>query len=149
MLKKTVTYEDYDGNTRQEDLYFFLSKAELMQMELSEPGGLSKKLENITNANNGKEIIEVFKELILLSYGEKSEDGRAFIKKRNGVRLAEEFEQTEAYNQLFSELLLDPDKAAAFINGIMPRDLAEAAKIELEKNKELPAETTELTSGDN
>lgn len=149
MLKKTITYEDYDGYTRTEDLYFFLSKSELMQLELSEPGGLSKKLERITNANDGKEIIGIFKELILMAYGEKSDDGRSFIKKRNGVRLAEEFEQTEAYNQLFAELLLDPDKAAAFINGIMPKDLAEAAKKELEKNKDGQANVSELPSGNN
>lgn len=145
MLKKTITYEDYDGNTRTEDLYFFLSKAELMEMELSTPGGLAKKLESITKAQDGAEITKVFKEIILKSYGEKSDDGRAFIKKRNGVRLAEEFEQTEAYNQLFTELLLDPEKASAFINGIMPKDLADNVKY----NKEYKAQMSNLPSGNN
>lgn len=128
MLKKTITYEDFDGKTRTEDCYFNLSKAELMEMELSTPGGLAKKLESVTKSQDGAEITRIFKEIILISYGEKSDDGRTFIKKRNGVRLAEEFEQSEAYNQLFTELLLDPDKAAAFVNGIMPKDLIENAK---------------------
>lgn len=128
MLKKTVTYEDYDGNTREETLYFFISKTELAEMELKTPGGFVQKLEKISKSNNGGEIIDVFKEIILTAYGEKSEDGRAFIKKRNGVKLAEEFEQTPAFDALFTELLMDPDKAAAFINGIMPKDLINEAK---------------------
>lgn len=145
MLKKTITYEDYDGNTRTEDLYFYLSKAELMEMELSTPGGLAKRLESITKANDGKEITRVFKEIILKAYGEKSDDGRSFIKKRNGVMLAEEFEQTEAYNQLFTELLLDPDKAALFINSIMPKDLVN----EVNKNGNVQAKMSGLPSGHN
>ena len=144
MLKKTITYEDYDGNTRTEDLYFFLSKSELMEMELSTPGGLAKKLESITKAQNGAELTRVFKEIILNSYGEKSDDGRSFIKKKNGVRIAEEFEQTPAYDALFTELLLDPDKAAAFINGIMPKDLMTEAN-----NMNLQAKMSGLSSGNN
>lgn len=128
MLKKTVTYEDFDGNTRTEDLYFFISKSELTEMEITTPGGFTAKLESVTKANDGGEIMKIFKDIILKAYGEKAPDGRGFIKKRNGVRLAEEFEQTAAYDALFTELLMDPDKAAAFINGIMPKDLMEAAK---------------------
>ena len=144
MLKKTITYEDYDGNTRTEDLYFYLSKAELMEMELSTPGGLAKKLESITKAQNGAEIVKVFKDIILNAYGEKSDDGKSFIKKKNGVRLCEEFEQTEAYNQLFTELIMDPDKAALFINGIMPKDLAGEAN-----NLNLQAKMSGIPSGNN
>lgn len=144
MLKKTITYEDYDGNTRTEDLYFFISKSELTEMELSTPGGLTNKLESITKSQNGSEIMKVFKDIILKAYGEKADDGRGFIKKRNGVLLAEEFEQTAAYDALFTELLLDPDKAAAFINGIMPKDLIEAAN-----KQNLQAKTTGLPSGNN
>lgn len=144
MLKKTITYEDYDGNTRTEDLYFFISKSELTEMELSTPGGFTKKLESITQSQNGSEIMKVFKDIILKAYGEKADDGRGFIKKRNGVLLAEEFEQTAAYDALFTELLLDPDKAAAFINGIMPKDLIEAAN-----KQNLQAKTSGLPSGNN
>ena len=144
MLKKTVTYEDYDGNTRTEDLYFFISKSELTEMELSTPGGFTKKLESITQAQNGAEIMKVFKEIILKAYGEKAPDGRGFIKKRNGVSLAEEFEQTAAYDALFTELILDPDKAAAFVNGIMPKDLIDAAN-----KQNLQAKTSGLPSGNN
>lgn len=144
MLKKTITYEDYDGNTRTEDLYFFISKAELMEMELTTPGGFANKLEKVSKAQDGAEIMKIFKEIILKSYGEKSDDGRSFIKKRNGVNLAEAFEQTEAYNQLYTELLMDPDKASAFVNGIMPKDIMN------EVNKQnLQAKTSGLPSGNN
>lgn len=144
MLKKTITYEDYDGNTRTEDLYFYLSKSELMDMELTTPGGFANKLERVTKAQDGAEIMKIFKEIILKSYGEKSEDGRAFIKKRNGVNLSEAFEQTEAYNQLYTELLTNPDKASAFVNGIMPKDIMN------EVNKmDMQAKMSELPSGNN
>ena len=127
MLKKTVKYEDFDGNTREETLYFFISKTELTEMELKTPGGFAKKLEGISKSENGAEIMETFKDIILAAYGEKSEDGRSFIKKRNGVRLADEFEQSFAFDALFSELITNPDKASAFINGIMPKDLMNEA----------------------
>ena len=144
MLKKTITYEDYDGNTRTEDLYFFISKSELMDMEFATPGGFAKKLERVTKAQDGAEIMKIFKEIILKAYGEKSEDGRSFIKKRNGVDLSEQFEQTEAYNQLYTELLTNPDKASAFVNGIMPKDIMN------EVNKmDMQAKMSGLPSGDN
>lgn len=141
MLKKTITYEDYDGNTRTEDLYFFISKSELMDMELTTPGGFANKLEKVSKAQDGAEIMKIFRELILSSYGEKSDDGRSFIKKRNGIRLSEAFEQTEAFNQLYTELLMNPDKASAFVNGIMPKDLMdEINKQKFQKNiSELPS----------
>lgn len=144
MLKKTITYEDYDGNIRTEDLYFFISKSELTEMELTTPGGFTNKLEKVSNAQDGGEIMKIFKDIILKAYGEKSDDGRAFIKKRNGVSLAEEFEQTPAYDALFTELLLDPDKAAAFINGIMPKDLINKAN-----KQNLQAKMSGLPSGNN
>ena len=130
MLKKTVKYEDFDGNTREETLYFFISTTELTEMELKTPGGFANKLESISKSSDGGEIMEVFKEIILTAYGKKSEDGRAFIKKKNGVRLADEFEQSAAFDALFTELITNPDKASAFINGIMPQDLmAKANKL--------------------
>ena len=144
MLKKTITYEDYDGNTRTEDLYFFISKSELTEMELTTPGGFTAKLEKITNANDGGEIMKIFKEIILKAYGEKSDDGRAFIKKRNGVSLAETFEQTPAFDALFTELLMDPDKAAVFINSILPKDLMNEAN-----KQNLQAKASGLPSGNN
>lgn len=143
MLKKTVKYEDFDGNTREETLYFFISKTELTEMELKTPGGFAKKLERISQASDAAEIMAVFKEIILTAYGEKSDDGRSFIKKRNGVRLADEFEQTMAFDALFTELITNPDKASAFVNGIMPKDLM------AEANKQNAAKTSSLPSGNN
>lgn len=120
MLKKTVKYTDYNGVERTEDFYFNLSKAEVTEMELSVSGGFSKMLEEVVSTNDNARIVEIFKELVLKSYGEKSEDGRRFVKSKE---LSEAFSQTEAYSELFMELALDEKAAADFINGIMPSDL--------------------------
>lgn len=122
MLKKTITYTDYDGNKRTEDFYFNLSKAELMEMEMSKAGGFKNMLESIIASPDSTKIISVFKDLILKAYGVKSDDGRRFIK---SPELSAEFSQTEAYSIFFMELANDDDAAAAFVNGLIPSDLAE------------------------
>src|SRR5690606_63211 len=111
MLKKTITYIDYDGNERTEDFYFNLSKAEIMEMELSMPGGMAQTLNKIVAAQDGEKIIKIFKEIILKAYGEKSPDGKRFIKSEE---LSAAFSQTEAFSQLFVELATNADAAAQF-----------------------------------
>lgn len=118
MLKKTMTYVDYDGNQRTEDFYFNLTKAEIMEMDLSASGGLDKLITKIVAEQDGAKIIEIFKKIILGAYGEKSLDGKRFIK---SPELSEAFSQTEAYSDLFMELATDAEKAATFINGIVPK----------------------------
>jgi len=124
MLKKTITYEDYDGNKRTEDFYFNLSKAEIMEMELSVSGGMTQMLNRIVAERDGEKIIKTFKEIILKAYGEKSPDGKRFIKSEE---LSTAFSQTEAFSQLFMELATDADAAAKFINGIIPADTPKIA----------------------
>lgn len=121
MIKKTVTYTDYNGAERTEDFYFNLSKAEVMEMELSIDGGLAEKIERITAAQNAPEIIKVFKNLILKGYGEKSPDGKRFIKSKE---LSEAFSQTEAYSEIFMELATNADVAAKFVNGMIEANTA-------------------------
>lgn len=118
MLRKTITYTDYDGNNRTEDFYFNLTKAELAEMELSEYGGLANMLKRIIDEKDNKRIVEMFKNIILNSYGEKSQDGRRFIKNEE---LRDAFSQTEAYSELFMELASDADAATMFVNGVIPK----------------------------
>lgn len=120
MLKKTVTYTDYNGVERTEDFYFNLSKAEVAEMELSVDGGLSQMLENIVKSKDNKQIISIFKNIVLKSYGEKSMDGKRFIK---SDEIREAFAQTEAYSEIFMELALNEQAAAEFVNGILPANL--------------------------
>ena len=120
MLKKTITYTDYNGDERTEDFYFNLSKGELTEMELSTEGGLEQMLQNIVNTKDIPKITALFKRLILSSYGQKSPDGRRFIKNQE---LIEEFKQTEAYSELWVELITDADKAVDFVRGILPADI--------------------------
>lgn len=124
MLKKTITYTDYNGVEKTEDFYFNLSKAEIMEMELSTYGGLAEMIKRIIDAQDGPAIIKVFKELILKAYGVKSPDGKRFIKSEE---LFTEFSQTEAYSNLFMELSTDADAASEFIKGIMPVEIPENA----------------------
>lgn len=117
MLKKTITYTDYNGSERTEDFYFNLTKAEIMEMELTTAGGLSEMIEKIVAAKDSPTIIKVFKDLVLKAYGEKSPDGRRFMK---SPEIREAFSQTEAYSELFMELATDDEAAAKFVNGIIP-----------------------------
>jgi hypothetical protein len=127
VLKKTITYEDFNGETVSEDFFFHLSKAELVELEMSQKGGLSEALERIIAAEDAKSIIKEFKNIILTSYGKRSDDGRRFIKNQE---LRDEFESTEAYSTLFMELVTDPNAAAEFVNGVIPKGMAEeAAKV--------------------
>lgn len=117
MLKKTITYSDYNGNERTEDFYFNLTKAEVMEMEMSTSGGLAEMITRIVAAQDAPAIIKIFKELVLKAYGIKSPDGKRFIKSEE---ISTEFSQTEAYSQLFMQLATDADVAAEFVNGIVP-----------------------------
>lgn len=120
MLKKTITYTDYNGIERKEDFYFNLTKAEIMEMEMSTAGGFAEMINKVVAAQDVPSIIKIFKELILKAYGEKSPDGRRFNKSEE---LSNAFKETEAYSILFMELATDADAAAKFVNGITPADV--------------------------
>ena len=126
MIKKTVTYTDYNEVERTENFYFNLSKAEVLEMEMSTAGGMAESIQKIIDAKDMPAIIRVFKDLVLKAYGVKSDDGRRFIKSKE---LSEEFSQTEAYSQSFMELATNADEAAKFVNGIVPADLAQKAAL--------------------
>lgn len=125
MIKKTMSYTDYNGTERKEDFYFNLSEAEVMEMEMSTSGGLAETITRIVAAQDAPAIIKIFKELILKAYGEKAPDGKRFIKSE---AISTAFSQTEAYSQLFMELATDADAAAEFVNGIIPAKLQKAIK---------------------
>lgn len=132
MLTKTIKYTDYNGVEREEAFLFNLSKAELMEMELGTEGGLTEMIQKIIQIKDQPSIIKIFKKLILKAYGEKSPDGKRFVKTdEHGNPLSRAFSETEAYSVLFMELSTDDKAAAAFVNGIIPNDLAkETAKID-------------------
>lgn len=119
MIKKTIKYTDYNGIERTENFYFHLSKAEVMEMELSTAGGLAERIQKIVDAQDAVEIIKIFKELVLKAYGEKSDDGRRFIK---SPEISKAFSENPAYSEIFMELATDADKAAEFVNGIVPAE---------------------------
>lgn len=120
MLKKTIKYVDYDGNEREEDFYFNLTKAEVVEMNFEEAGGLDKYIQKIIQEQDRSRLIMIFKEIIIRSYGVKSLDGKRFVK---NDQVRDEFMQNPAYSELFMELATDADKALEFIKGISPVDI--------------------------
>ena len=144
MLKKTVTYTDFNGNERTEDFYFNLTQVELAELDLGVSGvsgGLLDLLKKIVREKDQRQIVEYFKKIVLMAYGEKSVDGRRFVKSeeiRNG------FAPTEAYSKIFMELAQDADAAAAFVKGIMPKEVMDEANKLSEKDV---AEIRALTDG--
>ena len=117
MFKHNIKYTDYNGMERNEVFYFNLSKAELMEMELSTNAGVEEMIRMMIATNDNAKIVQTFKDLILKSYGIKSEDGRRFIKSKE---LREQFEQSEAYSEFFMEMIANKDGIQTkFINDVV------------------------------
>lgn len=135
MLKRPITYEDFEGNQQTDIFYFNMSKPELVELELEYEGGFGGFMQRIIDAKDNKALIGEFKRIILMAYGQKSEDGKRFIKSE---ALSHEFTQTAAYDALFMELATDDGKAAIFIEGIIPQDMLAAVKND-KKNLPPPA----------
>lgn len=123
MYKKKITYENFDGEEITETFYFNLTKAEIAEMDINN-NGLSDYIKKIIDAKSKKELISLFKELLVRSYGVKSEDGREF---RKNAAIKERFLSTQAYSDLFMELATNEEEAKKFIEGIMPKGLPSAA----------------------
>ena len=119
MVKRKITYRDFNDTERTETFLFHLTEMEIAELEMSEDGGYAEMIQRIVDAKEQKEIVKVFKQLILMSYGEKSDDGKRFVK---NDALREAFSQTAAFSQMFMELATDADKAGEFVTGIMPKD---------------------------
>lgn len=126
MLKKTITFEDFDGNTVTEDFYFNLTKAELMELEVSEKGGFSEAMQDIIKAGDGKQIIAGFKRILLMSVGKRK--GNSFIKNEE---IREEFEGSPAFSELFMQLATDAQAGAEFVNAVIPQSLAQQVQGQL------------------
>ena len=125
MIKKPMTYKDYNGNMRTEDFYFGLNKAELLEMDFGMAGGFEASIQRIISEQDMKKIYAIFKDFVLKSYGEKSLDGKYFVKNQE---LRDKFVQTEAFSDLIIELLSDSKMAADFLTGIMPDDIDETVR---------------------
>lgn len=124
MLKKTITYTDYNGTERTEDFYFNLTETECVELETSINGGLSALINKIIQTNDHNELIQLWKKIIYLAYGEKSLDGKHFVKTKE---VKDNFTYTEAYNKLFMELSRNAQAGTDFINGIIPQKAVQNA----------------------
>lgn len=138
MLKRTIKYEDFDGVEQEEVFYFNISKPELIELEVDHPKGFGAWMEEIMKAKDNKTLIEQFKRIILLAYGEKTEDGRNFVK---NDELKAKFESSAAYISLFTELATNDNAASDFLLGVLPKDMTEASKTALDTTAPAVSET--------
>lgn len=134
MIKKTIKYLDWNGVEREEDFYFNLTKTELAHMQFEEGGDYATRVRNIIRAKDTAAIMKIFESIVLTAYGEKSDDGRRFIK---SPEIAKAFTETAAYDQLYFELLSNPDEFADFVNRLIPSDLASKME-EMKASGKLP-----------
>lgn len=138
MIKQSIVFEDFDGKEVTEDHYFHLSKAELIEMELTEEGGMVKKLETIVKSGDAKKIIATFKEIISASYGQRDPvNATKFVK---SAKISEEFMGSLAFDAFFSQLMTDPVFASSFVNGVVPKDLAAIAAAAEKKSGQIKVE---------
>jgi hypothetical protein len=140
VLKKTITYKDFDGNEQTEDFYFHLSKADLVKLELRHKGGLQAALNRIIEAEDGRTIMEEFENILEMTYGQRSSDGKHFYKSPEAFR---EFKSTNAYETLFMDLVTDADYAAKFVAGVAPEGLISEAEV-IAQVADLQSKTTDL-----
>jgi hypothetical protein len=124
MLKKDVTYEDFEGNQVTETLYFHFAKSELVKMRAVYGEDLDDKINKMIESNDNVEIIKIFEDILLGAYGQKSDDGKRFIK---NDELREQFRNSLAYDAIFMEMATDDsaNAIAEFIKGVMPKDMQE------------------------
>lgn len=127
MLKRTIKYEDYNGEQREENFFFSLNKAELLRMNMSKRGGMGVYLQNLADEKDPEKLTKIFEEFILTAYGVKSDDGTRFVKSPEVVA---DFKNSAAYSELFYELATDTDKFIDFVIGVVPADMAD----EIRKN---------------
>jgi len=136
MLKQDITYENFDGEQVTETFYFNLTKTEIIELEVGYEGGLEATIKRIISTQDNKQLIAEFKRIVLLAYGQKSDDGKRFVK---SDQLREEFSQTAAYDELFIKLASDADFASNFIKGIIPKSIvADVEKAEVAEVVQLP-----------
>ena len=136
MLKKTMTYTDFNGVERTEDFYFHLTEAEVSNMELDAEGGLANKIQKIVDSKDISKIKDYFQWIVLKYYGEKSDDSRRFMKSEE---ISKNFSYTQAYSDLWMELITENDAAIEFVKGIMPKAVVDGA---LQENPNLLEEVS-------
>lgn len=135
MVKKTLTYPDFNGENITKDHYFNLSKMEFRELDREIPGGLQNLIDQIRTEKDTDRMLDLLTTLVLASYGEKAEDGRFVKEDRFGRRLSSFFKITEAWDVLFTNLVQNEGELEEFLIGIIPKDMVEGAKEQIEKEK--------------
>ena len=132
MIKRTVTYEDYNGEKRTETFYFHYTEAEILDMEMSEEGSFAERIQRIIDAKDNTALMKLIKKFVIDAYGVKSDDGKRFMK-NDEVKAA--FLECPAYSDIFMDMVTDEDIAAEFVNGVIPNTMKDrVAKLTIKKS---------------
>ena len=135
MVKKTITYTDFEGNEVTKDFYFNISKMEFRELDRRIPGGLERFIDTVRTEKDPDKMLDLMNLLILESYGEISEEGRFVKEDARGRRLSNYFKISEAWDVLFTNMLQNENELSEFLTGIVPQDVANGAKEMIEKEK--------------
>lgn len=127
MYELPIKYTDYNGIDREEIFMFNMTEAEIQEMNLSVNGGMAALMVQIANTRDTATLVKIFKDMILKAYGQKSTDGKRFIKT---PELRDAFEQCPAYSELFMQLSTDNVAAAKFLKSILPKKIQNEIKME-------------------
>lgn len=117
MLKQKVQYEDFDGATQVEDLYFNLNRMELIALQ-SRYGkeDMAAYIDKLVEDKDIEKVYEILNDIVLSAYGIRSEDGKRFLKSET---IREEFKQSLAYDALIEDFHDETRKVLeSFIVGI-------------------------------
>lgn len=133
MLVKAIKYTDYNGDEKVKNFYFNLTKTELAKMNLTAEGGMKETIKAMINESDNKKIVDLFEQIVLGAYGEKSPDGESFLK---SDEIRARFQCHPAYDALFMELLEGGEKSIGdFINAVVPQDIS--SKITAEDREQI------------
>lgn len=137
MYRKVITYTDFNGNPKTKPFYFNLTRPELMEMKrspLEEMQAIIVRIRGMEDPELELSTVEkdeiqekmgaILRDLVIQSYGIKSEDGERFSK-RVGNRMygaGEDFVESMAYDSLYMEMISNPKNLIDFVKMIIPEE---------------------------
>ena len=143
MIKKNIKFVDFDGNEKEKTFYFNLTQAEMSRMAIEEGWYLGDRIVEIAKSKDIPQIVTILEDVVLRAYGERTPDGGFIKKKPDGTKLADIFVTSPAYNELYVELLQNPERFTEFINSLVPPEMNRQVE-EMKKAHQLPPELEEM-----
>ena len=139
MHSHTITYENFNGETKTKVVNFNLTEAELtkLQKDYLDVGGINKVMDEAIASGDTKQLLDFFELLVHRSYGIKSADGEEFDK---SPEIMAHFEFQAYYSNLYMSFFEDEGRVGqAFIRAVMPPELIRKAEANVRGEGDLHA----------